>query len=360
VQAVRAIRVKRGKFLKSGASVHNRRPEPFGGFCPLSPFFRQNQHSRRAPRAILLIVKHWVLAVIASAPLLGGQGEFRPANFTTVGGVGLKLFPADGPATVVKIPFNLWLVKFASDGRSLYASLQLDPLTKPEQTPGLVRLDLNSMRSTPVAGTQGFGIKDFAVTHDGRKIVISGNHREKDGGKCGLFEIMVSTGAARRVLAADCGYRWSWTDLTISPAGDRAAAGYGNTHTDHNYRLDLIDLAHGTTKSIGDLDRATWSPDGKWIAAIEWNRKRLVLLDANDLSRRRDLGSTVSAAWSPDSRYLLTWKWHFLKCGFFIDVEPPASFEVLEVATGKRSLIRSSQCQLIAGPIGWVSSDVGK
>ncbi len=298
--------------------------------------------------------------MIAAARLLAGQGEFRAANFGIGGGGGLKLFPADGPATVIKIPFNLWLVKFGSDGRSLYASLRSDPLTKLETMPGLVRIDLNPVRSTPIAGTQGFGIKDFAVTHDGRNIVISGNHRGEDGIKCGLFEITVSTGAARHVLAADCNYHWSWSDLAISPEGDRAVASYGNTHTDHNYRLDLIDLARGTTKSLGDLDRATWSPDGKWIAAIEWSRKRLILLDANDSSRRRDIGSTIEVAWSPDSRHLLIWTWHFLKCGFFIDVEPPASFEVLEVATGKRSLIPSSQCQLIGGPIGWVSSDVGK
>jgi hypothetical protein len=236
-------------------------------------------------------------------------------------------------------------------------------LSRLGQMPGLVRIDLNLMRSAPVAGTQGFGIfgiKDFAVTGDGRKIVISGNHLEEGGRKCGLFEITVSTGTARRVLPADCGYQWSWTDLTISPEGDRVAASYGNTHTDHNYRLDLIDLAHGATRSLGDLSRATWSPDGKWIAAIDWNRERLILLDAHDLSHRRDLGSTVTAAWSPDSRYLLVWTWHFLKCGFGIDVEPPASFEVLEVASGKRALVRSSQCQRIAGPIGWVSSEVGK
>src|SRR5439155_8901698 len=98
----------------------------------------------------LLIVKLWVLAAITSARLLSGQSEFHPANFATVG-IGLKLFPADGPATVIKIPFNLWLVKFASDGRSLYASLRSDPLTKLETMPGLVRIDLKSVHSTPVA-----------------------------------------------------------------------------------------------------------------------------------------------------------------------------------------------------------------
>jgi hypothetical protein len=132
-----------------------------------------------------VIVKLSVLVAITLARLLAGQSEFHPAIFTTVDGVGLKLFPSHGPATAIKMPFNQWLVRFASDGRSLYASLPFDPHTKLEQMPGLVRIDLNPVRSTPVAGTQGFGIRDFAVTHDRRKIAISGNHREegKPGGK---------------------------------------------------------------------------------------------------------------------------------------------------------------------------------
>jgi len=122
--------------------------------------------------------------------------------------------------------------------------------------------------------------------------------------------------------------------------------------------MDLIDLAHGTTKSLGDLSRPAWSPDGKWVAAIEWNRKRLILLDASDFSHRRVLGSTILTAWSPDSKYLLVWKFHFLKCGFALDVEPPASFEMIELASGKRSLVGSSQCQLGGGSIGWMARDI--
>jgi hypothetical protein len=173
-----------------------------------------------------LIVKLWFLAVIASARLLAGQSEFRPANFTGE----LRLFPADNPATVIKIPFSLELVKFATDGRSLYASLLSDPFTKLERMPGLVRIDFNPVRSTPVAGTQGFAIRDFAVTRDHRKIVVSGHHREEGREKCGLFEITVSTGVVRRVVAADCNYSWSWTELTLSPMGDRAVASYGHTY----------------------------------------------------------------------------------------------------------------------------------
>jgi hypothetical protein len=327
--------------------VCSRRCVPGGTLGP----HLQRGHFEKPSRAILLIVKLWVLAATTSARLLVGQGEFYPANVTNLDGAyELRLFPPDKPANVIKIPRG-WPVKFAGDGRSLYAAV----------SSSLTRIEFDPVRSTPVPGTQGFGpINDFAVTPDQRKIVISGHRREDGGEKCGLFEITVSTGVARPVLAADCNYHWSWTDLTISPGGDRAVASYGNTHTDHNYHMDLIDLAHGTTKSLGDLSSGTWSPDGKWIAAIEWNRKRLILLDGNDPSHRRDVGSTFGVAWSPDSRYLLIWTLHFLKCGIGIDVEPPASFEVLEVATGKRSLIRSSQCQLISGPIGWVSSDVKK
>ena len=309
-------------------------------------------------RAILLIVKFWFLAIIASGGLLSAQPRFVPANYGHLSSHDLRLFPTDGSATVVNIPFPVWGVKFSGDGRSLYASTPIDQRTKPDQS--LVRIDFNPTRSTPVTGTQGFTIKDFAVTQDGSKVVISGRHREGGLEKCGLFEIAISTGSVRQVVGADCTYQWSWTALAISSDGNRAVAEYGNTHTDHNYRLDLIDLAHGTTKSLGDLSRPAWSPDGKWVAAIEWNRKRLKVLDASDFSRRRDLGSTVEMAWSPDSKYLLVWKYHFLKCGFALDVEPPASFEIVEVASGKRSLVGSSQCQLVSGPTGWMASDIGR
>jgi hypothetical protein len=304
-----------------------------------------------------LIVKFWFLGVVVLAGWLEGQTQFVPAN-VTVGKPShdLRLFPKDGTAAVINIQFPLWIVKFAGDGRSLYASLPIDQRTKLK--PSLVRIDLNPVRTTEVTGTQGFTINDFAVTQDGSKVVISGRHPEGAFERCGLFEITVSTGVARQVLTAECNYRWSWTDLAISPAGDRAVANYGNTHTDHNYRLDLIDLAHGTTKSLGDLSRPAWSPDGMWVAAIEWRRERLILLDARDFSRRRNMGSTIDAAWSPDSKYLLVWKYHFLKCGFGFDVPPPASFEVVEVASRKRSVIRSSQCQLMGGPIGWIANDI--
>jgi WD40 repeat protein len=296
-------------------------------------------------------VRLWFLVVFVLAGLLDGQTQFVPANYFGTNSHELRLFPKHGDAIVLKIRVPLGTVKFAGDGRSLYASLRFNPRARAEEQ--LMRVDFSPVRSTPIPGTQGFNIRDFAVTQDRSKIVISGRHREAALEKCGLFEFTVATGLVRQVLTDDCHYQWAWTDLTVSPDGERAVASYGN-------RLDLIDLPSGATKSLGDLTRPSWSPDGKWVAAIKWRKQRLILLDASDFSRRRDLGSTIEAAWSPDSKYLLVWKYHFLKCGFALDVEPPASFEVVDIKSGKRSLVRSSQCQLVAGPIGWMASDIDR
>ena len=129
-------------------------------------------------RAILLIVNLWFLAIIASGGLLSAQPRFVPANYGHLNSHDLRLFPTDGSATVVNIPFPVWGVKFSGDGRSLYASTPIDQRTKPDQN--LVRIDFNPTRSTPVTGTQGFTIKDFAVTQDGSKVVISGRHQRGD------------------------------------------------------------------------------------------------------------------------------------------------------------------------------------
>jgi hypothetical protein len=104
-----------------------------------------------------------------------------------------------------------------------------------------------------------------------------------------------------------------------------------------------------------------WSPDGKWIAARESGRyDKLFLLDALDFSRRRALGGAIVAepTWSTDSRYLLLWKDYLFRCGIYPDLEPPATLETLDVQTGKRSAIRTSQCKITGGPTGWISSEI--
>ena len=88
----------------------------------------------------------------------------------------------------------------------------------------------------------------------------------------------------------------------------------------------------------------------------------LFLVDARDFSKRRKLGDAnrVAPVWSPDSRYLLLWKYYWFKCGFYIDTEPPAALEMLDIESGRRRTIRSSDCQVDWAQVGWISSDVGK
>jgi hypothetical protein len=55
--------------------------------------------------------------------------------------------------------------------------------------------------------------------------------------------------------------------------------------------------------------KAEWSPDGRWIAALEHNdTERTLLFGAQTLREERAL-PTSDLHWSPDSRYLTLWKW---------------------------------------------------
>ena len=136
--------------------------------------------------------------------------------------------------------------------------------------------------------------------------------------------------------------------------------------------LAIVDLATGAAVRVGDwLGPGAWSPDGKWIAALRIDppsdapRPRLsktVLIDANDLSLRRDLGgeSDHDTIWSPDSRYLLYSEWSGRCLGHnAIDPGPtPLTLFTMNVETGKRSAVKESHCKVNAYlKIGWVSLD---
>lgn len=163
---------------------------------------------------------------------------------------------------------------------------------------------------------------------------------------CGVFELSVPSGNVRQILQQpDCDAASSWAYLSLSPDGERAVA-------THNHRLELIDLVHGTTKPFGDgLLMATWSPDGKWVAALEnGGRERTVLMDASNFVRRRILG-TSDLEWSPDSRYLLGWKKHDL-CGPDL-----GTLQMIDIENGKVTAINSSRCRVNQATTGWLSTE---
>lgn len=137
-----------------------------------------------------------------------------------------------------------------------------------------------------------------------------------------------------------------WQHVSVSPDGLRAVATqYG--------RVELIDIARGTAEPLdARFFIAAWSPDGRWLAAVENGENgRTILMDAKDLTPRRVLGNS-ELDWSPDSRYLLGMK-RYNWCDPY-----SGTLEVIDIDTGKRITVRSSKCQVNQATIGWVSTAI--
>lgn len=289
---------------------------------------------------------------------------FKAANYYPgfkANSVALRVFSFDGSMVNIALASRLGRTLFGPNGKSLYgtnaSSVQEGVI---RESPGLSRIEFQPARSSLVPGTGSFNIKSFALTARQDKLIISGSRHDGAARECGIFEIGLPDGNTRQVLKSDCRYQWSWDKLSLSPDGAQAIATVGS-NTDHDLHLELIDLAHGTAKSVGsEFWMGVWSPNGKWIAMLGDRNYSLVLIEPGNFSRRRSLGSTsrIRPEWSPDSRYLLLWKYHLFRCGIGIDVEPPATLEILDTESGKRSTIQSSQCQLVLGSTGWVSSEI--
>ena len=117
-------------------------------------------------------------------------------------------------------------------------------------------------------------------------------------------------------------------------------------------RLELIDVAQGTIKSLGeDYFAASWSPDGKWLAAVEQAGKhRTVLMDAKTLAPMRFL-ETTTGQWSPDSHFLLTLDPTFCSSYF-------STMRLLDISTGKTIAVNSSKCKVNLMTTGWVKTEL--
>jgi len=137
-----------------------------------------------------------------------------------------------------------------------------------------------------------------------------------------------------------------WRRLRLSPSGRQAVA------IRHD-QLELIDIDTRTTRLIGDgFLKASWSPDGRWIAALNRHGKT-VLMDTSDFKTRRTLAES-EVEWSPDSRYLLRVK----GCFFPIASNGVGTVQALDVNTGQTVTIESSKCKVDSTGVGWVSRSV--
>jgi len=264
--------------------------------------------------------------------------------YTSVAGVSqsLEVFPFASKAFDTPLPFAIGPFAYSPDGRALYAKVLRFG------TCGLFRIEFSPTRATPIPGSETVGVGSLAVTQRGDKLVIAGGQR---GAPCSIFEFVLASGAVRKLISASpCDpmkITTHWGHLSVAPDGNRATAL-------RNHRLELIDFSKGTAAAIpGEFVLGTWSPDGKWLAAVKSGSDTTFLLDSTTLRQRRVVGPTL-LVWSPDSRYLLADKRRTL-CGLYA-----ATLEVVDVETGARTEIASSRCRVDRNTVGWVSRGIAQ
>jgi len=269
----------------------------------------------------------------------------------------LILHPLRGEPVSIHLPFQAHGVQFSPDGRFLYAMEGRARAEAPQSLPGLLKVEFDPIRIKVLPGSDSLRIDSYLVSHDGSKIVIVGSHIGDPKPTCGVFELSLPSGDIRQALQA-CPHG---DQLSLSRDRNRILANIGHP-LERNTGMELIDLAKGTSTQIyKDWWQGAWSPDGKWIAAMTRDKhSRLVLLDPNDFSRRRDLGRGGDfPEWSPDSRYIQLWKkpWsNGLFCSFLS--EPiPWTVDTVDVQTGRRKTIPSFRC-FSGGAVGWADNFV--
>lgn len=307
---------------------------------------------RRLPTAV---------AIAVASALAAPGAEPSPAQYTvaacTSDGMGVNsrliIFPSDRREFSIPLPLTLQYVVYGASGQSLYATAfkHLDAKTI-TSLPGLWKIELNPVRVSPLPGLDVFDAIDrFAVSRREDKILFTGTRRDAGSETCGIFELNLTDGNLRPVLqTTDCKAGSPWRVFDLSPNGSEALI-----RADR--RLAVLDLADRTVTPLGsELWLGSYSPDGKWIAAVELvppGRSRTILIDAKDFSRRRDLGGSNDheVVWSRDSRFLLHAEYR-LAC----PSQNSSAIETLDIETGKRFTLKNSICN--AGEIGWISSKI--
>lgn len=292
-------------------------------------------------------------AIFATVPMLRTWASQEPgvtssswcAAYIHDGGSGmlLTIFPLEGPERTTPLPSlprTSRVIASSSDGRAIYV----------QETPrrglsdAITKVELKPRRSVTLSGSVGSSTVWY-LTDSQRSIKIFGSGwYDSEGGHCGAFELDPDAGLFRKLRI------WDYPDCVAGRAGPVSSDGRRLLSRRGN-GLEVLNLETDLAYPLGTgLTQGSWSPDGRWIAA--WGGGGIVVVDADDPSRRRNLGRCCEngARWSPDSRYLLLSKSE-LRCTMYLFFD---SLEVLDVQTGKRATIRSSHCNVGAGWIGWI------
>ncbi len=244
-------------------------------------------------------------------------------------------------STLITLPFRLEFLAYARSGKAVYTlSTSTNPIC-------VHRVDLSPVQVVPEVCPPGLAtVFAFTVSADAAEVLVSGQIKGVGGVRCGVFDIRLADGETTQILrAGNCGaynFQRSWTSLSLAPDSSRGVA----------VRMDQLELFEngkaGTLSIAVGIVRAAWSPDGRWIAALDRHGKTR-LIDATDFKVKRTLGET-EAEWSPDSRYLLSVK----ECPFPLAVNGVGTIRAIDIDNGNATEIRSSRCQVDNGSAGWV------
>ena len=285
------------------------------------------------------------------AALMSRQTAGEDAGFV------IAVFPPVGKEFEISLPLIPRWFAYGPSGRSVYATAFRETGTRSFTDPrGIFKIELEPVRVASIQGLDAFySIGPFAVSQGEDLVLSSGAKGNYPAGSCGVYEIDLPAGGIRAVIeTSDCRAGSPWRVLSVSPEGKEVLISA-------NHSLALLDRARGSIAKIeGQFSRGSFSPDGRWIAALQLGDpkapSKTVLIDRTNPTSRRDLGgiNDSEVVWSPDSRFLL----HAVlrpAC----PSQNPLALETLEIQTGYRSLIKDSICNSGSSrQIGWIRSDI--
>ena len=211
-------------------------------------------------------------AVLENYAAVTGMSQFEGVMYTTIFPTDV-IFPLRGPPVRLTVPKGIFL--FAQDGRTGYGLV--------EGGHGLERIDLLSGDTTlisvawPNPRVLGLGISP-------KQDLIVLLVEESVRGKCGLYAL-AQPGQTIRRIQSNRRCPISLETLSISPDNKTVTLEAGR-------EIELVDLSDGSAKRIGSYGDATWSPDGRWLAAFKGHT--ISLLDPVRFRRKRRLGDFLT------------------------------------------------------------------
>jgi Tol biopolymer transport system component len=285
---------------------------------------------RLAPATLL------IACALAADPIPFTAAYIHPGD----GGLKLTLFPLVGAEITAPAPSGVpsfGLPVFGPDGRTIYFA-----------SDGLWRLELKAHRQSIVRGSSGLTTMwHLTVSRPSGRIFVSGVVKTLAGVECGTYEIDPDGETPRRLLAraaSDCGGGGG----EVSPDG-KSVLGHSGEF------LCITDLATRSARIMKGFAKgsvAAWSPDGKSISVIRDGR--IILVDPDTLKLRNiGGGGNLTINWAPDATKILARKSQ-LSCMPYLYFE---SLAVIDLQTGRESIIKSSHCNVSGGFFGWIDPE---